>query len=68
MSLEPTQPVTEVSTRNLPWGGLECKADNHTVICESIVYKLWEARRLTILRASTARYRDTFTLFVLPQR
>jgi hypothetical protein len=39
MTLGSTQPVTEMSTRNLP-GGKErpaCKADNLTVICEQTV-------------------------------
>jgi hypothetical protein len=30
--------------------------------CELIVYKMWEPRRLTALRASTACYKDNFTL------
>jgi hypothetical protein len=37
------------------------KADNLTAICEPIVYKMWEPRRLTTLWASTACYRDSFT-------
>jgi hypothetical protein len=37
------------------------KADNFTAICEPIVWKMWESRRLTILWASTACYRDSFT-------
>jgi hypothetical protein len=34
-----TQPLTEMSTRNLPWGKgwLARKADNLTVICEPVV-------------------------------
>jgi hypothetical protein len=36
-------------------------ADSLTVFCEPIVWKIWELRRLTILWASTARYRDSFT-------
>jgi hypothetical protein len=43
MALEWTQPLTEMSTRNLP-GVKErpaLKADV-TVICEPIVYKTWE--------------------------
>jgi hypothetical protein len=39
MALGSTQPLTEMSTRNLP-GGKErpaCKADNLTGICEAIV-------------------------------
>jgi hypothetical protein len=51
-----TQSLTEMSTRNLPGGKgrLARKADNLTAICEPIVYKMWEPRRLTNLWASTA--------------
>jgi hypothetical protein len=38
-------------------------ADNLTAICEPIVWKMWEPRRLTALWAFTACYRDTFTFF-----
>jgi hypothetical protein len=38
------------------------KAENLTAICESIVFKMWEPRRLTAVWASTACYRDSFTL------
>jgi hypothetical protein len=42
VALGSTQPLTEMSTRNLPLGGgskghLACKADNLTAICELIV-------------------------------
>jgi hypothetical protein len=39
MALESTQPLTEISTRNLPGGkGRPARgADNLTAICESIV-------------------------------
>jgi hypothetical protein len=39
MTLAPSQPLTEMSPRNLPGGkGLQArKADNLTAICESIV-------------------------------
>jgi CRISPR-associated Cas5-like protein len=36
-------------------------AENLAVICEPIVYKMWDPRRLTILWASTACFRDNFT-------
>jgi hypothetical protein len=41
MVLESTQPLTEMSTRNLPAckGRLARKADNLTAICERIVKK-----------------------------
>jgi hypothetical protein len=36
------------------------KADNLTAICQPIVYKMWETRRLTNLWASTVCYKDSF--------
>jgi hypothetical protein len=43
VALESTQPLTEMSTRNLPGvkGRLVREADNLTTICELIVWKLW---------------------------
>jgi hypothetical protein len=65
MALGSTQPVTEMSTTNIPGGEVRPapKADNLTAICEPIVYKMWEPQHLTALWISTARYRDTFTLY-----
>jgi hypothetical protein len=59
MALGSTQPLTEMSTRNLPEGkGRSTReTDNLTAICELIVQKMWEPRRLTNLWASTACYR-----------
>jgi hypothetical protein len=57
MSLGTTQRLSEMSTRNLP--------GNLTVICEAIVLKMWELRRLTTLWQSTAYYRDSFTFNIL---
>jgi hypothetical protein len=37
------------------------KVDNLTAICETIVYKMWDTRRLTNLRAFTACYGESFT-------
>jgi hypothetical protein len=64
MTLGSTQPLSEMSTRNIPGGEGRptSKADNLTAICEPIVYKMWESQHLTTLWASTARYRDTFTI------
>jgi hypothetical protein len=58
-----TQPLTEMSTRNLPGskGCLARKAYNPTAICELNVQKMWEPRHLTTLWASTVCYRDSFT-------
>jgi hypothetical protein len=63
MALGSTQPLTEMSTRNLPGGkGRPArKADNLTAICEPIVCKIWEPRRFTTLWASTACHRDGYT-------
>jgi hypothetical protein len=65
MALGSTQPLTEMSTSNLPGGkGRPArKADKLTAICELIVWKMWEPRRLTALLASAACYRANFTLF-----
>jgi hypothetical protein len=64
MALGSNQPLTEMSTRNIPGGeGRPArKADNFTAIFEPIVHKMWEHQHLTALWVSTARYRDTFTL------
>jgi hypothetical protein len=68
MTLGSTQPLTEMNTRNLPGGKgrPEPKADNLTAICEPIICKMWEPRRLTTLWDSTAWYRDSFIFFTLP--
>jgi hypothetical protein len=65
MALGSTQTLTEMSTRNLPGGKGRpaSEADNLIAICEPIVYKMWEPRRLTTLWAFTAGYRDRFTIF-----
>jgi hypothetical protein len=66
MALGSTQPLTEISTRNLAGGkGRPARgADNLTTICEPIVQKMWETRRLTNLWDFTACYRDSFTFFM----
>jgi hypothetical protein len=63
MALGSTQPLTEMSTVNFLGGkGQPARgADNLTAMCEPIVWKMWEPRRLTALWASTACYRDRFT-------
>jgi hypothetical protein len=66
MGLGSTQPLTEMSTRNIRGGkGLPVrKADNFTAFCEPIVCKMWEPQRLTTLWVSTACYRDSFMLLL----
>jgi hypothetical protein len=63
MALGSTQPLKEMSTRNLPERKRRParEADNLTAICEPIVEKMWEPRRLTTLWAFTACYRDSFS-------
>jgi hypothetical protein len=64
MTLGSTQPLTGMSTRNIPGGKgwLACKSDL-TAICEPVLKKMWEPRRLTTLWTSRACYRDSFILF-----
>jgi hypothetical protein len=68
MSLWSIQLLREMITRKLP--GVkerpERKADNLTAICESIVWKMWDPRRLTTRWASTACYRNSFTNTHIP--
>jgi hypothetical protein len=64
MALGPTQPLTEMSIIFLGKGLPARKADNLTAICELIVYKMWEPRRLTALYDSTACYRDRFMFYI----
>jgi hypothetical protein len=48
---------------------LVCRADNLTAICEPVVYTVWGFQHLATLQASTACYRDSFTVWrrsVLP--
>jgi hypothetical protein len=63
--LRPTQPLTEMSTRNLPGGKgwPASKTDNLTAICEPTTQKMWDPRHLTTLKSSTAYYRDRFTFY-----
>jgi hypothetical protein len=45
MALEFTQPLTEMSTQNLPGGKVQLvhKSDKLTAICEPTVQKMWDA-------------------------
>jgi hypothetical protein len=62
MGLGSTQPLTEMSTRNFAVDKERPghKADNFTAICEPSVWKTWEPRRLKILWAFIACYRENF--------
>jgi hypothetical protein len=59
MAQRSTQPLTEMTTRNLleGKGHPARKADELTTVCEPIVQKIWESRHLTTLWAFTACYR-----------
>jgi hypothetical protein len=58
-----TQPLTDISIRTLTGGRARParKDDNLTAICEPVVYKTWEPRRLSALRPATR----TALLFVV---
>jgi hypothetical protein len=63
-ALGSTQPITEMSTTNLPGGkGRPAREADLTTIREPIIQKMWEPQRLTTLLASTACYRDSFAFF-----
>jgi hypothetical protein len=54
-----------MTTTNLPGGkGGPAREADLTAICDPTVLKMWEPRRLTILWALTACYKDTFTYFL----
>jgi hypothetical protein len=63
MALGSTQSLTEMSTRNIPWGERRPanKADNLTAICEPIVYKNVGASTSHRPMGVHGPYRDTFT-------
>jgi hypothetical protein len=67
VTLGSSQPLTEMSTRNLPGGKGRPgrKADNSIPIREPVFYKTWEPRRLNNLWAFTACCRERFTFFIL---
>jgi hypothetical protein len=63
MALGSIEPLTEMSTRNLPEGkGLPAReAHNLTSSVSQFVYKIWEPQRLTNQWDYTACYKDNFT-------
>jgi hypothetical protein len=68
MALGSTQPLTEMSSRNLPGvlkGGRRVRL---TTIPSSVsrLEKMWEPQCITTLWAFTACYRDSFTFFHTP--
>jgi hypothetical protein len=70
MALGSTQPLTETSTRNLPWGKKRParRADNLAAIYEPTL-KMWEPQPPATLRASTTCTGITLpylTFYLLP--
>jgi hypothetical protein len=65
MALGSTQASNRNEYQESPWGKRQParEADDLTAICEPIVWKMWEPRRLTTLWAFTACYRDSFIFF-----
>jgi hypothetical protein len=65
MALGSTEPLKEMSTRNLPGskGRPARKSDTLTATCEPTVLKIWEPRRFTTLWASTSCYGDSLTFY-----
>jgi hypothetical protein len=67
MALRIAQPITEISTRNLPGGGSKVrsvrKADKLAAIYEAIVQKC-RSLDISTLWASTACYVDSCTLLI----
>jgi hypothetical protein len=61
MALGSTQPLTEMSTMNIPGVKWRPAQDNLTDISEPIFWKMWEPRRLTAQRTSMACYTGSFT-------
>jgi hypothetical protein len=66
MILGSTQPLTEMSTRNLPRGKGQPahKADNLTAIFERIVYKMW-VTGIALLYLTLPRWRSAVEIIIL---
>jgi hypothetical protein len=68
--MEFTQPLTEMSTRNIKKMFLGSRerlareADNLAAICEPIVKTMWDPQHLTTLYTSTVCYGDSFTFLL----
>jgi hypothetical protein len=61
MALGSTQPLTEMSTGDLPGGkGRAAGSQPHRHLWASFLDKMWETRSLTTIWAATACYRDSF--------
>jgi hypothetical protein len=63
MDLVSTQPLIEMSIRNLPVGKRQPEHKADILTSEPIAYKMWQIRHLTAQWASTTRYKNIFYLF-----
>jgi hypothetical protein len=63
MALGPTQPLTEMSTRNISWGGKGSRCVGLTTLPSSCAdcLEIWEPQPHGTLRACPVLYRDCFT-------
>jgi hypothetical protein len=70
MTLGPTQPLTEMSIRNIVTGKgqQERKAANLTANCEPIVHKMWDTRCLVTLQDSLSCYAEGHNLNSCPYK
>jgi len=63
MALGSTQPLTEISTRDISWGGKGGRCVGLTTLpppCADCL-EIWEPQRPGNLRASSGLYKDCFT-------
>jgi hypothetical protein len=60
-----TQPLTEMSTRNLPDASRRVRLTSPPSVRADYLEKTWEPRRLTTIWASTACHRDSFTSYFM---
>jgi hypothetical protein len=66
MALELTQPLTEISTRNIPWGkGVRCLGLTTLPPSSADIFKIWEPQLPGTLRVCPGLQWDCFAFFYL---